>query len=92
VVDYRKTTGRLTGRRCYDANESARSVINLRRRDRVLKDVSINHQTGASAARRAKSDPVMFGSTLADVFSAPAYDCRVLGQEQKPEFAVTRLR
>jgi len=29
---------------------------------------------------------------LADVFSAPAYDCRVLGQEQKPEFAVTRLR
>src|SRR6267378_5245531 len=34
----------------------------------------------------------MFGSSLADVFSAPAYDCRVLGQEQKPEFAVTRLR
>ena len=42
--------------------------------------------------RLAKSDPVMFGSSLADVFSAPAYDCRVLGQEQKPEFAVTRLR
>src|SRR6478672_8580649 len=34
----------------------------------------------------------MFGSSLADVFSAPAYDCRVLGEEQKPEFAVTRLR
>jgi len=34
----------------------------------------------------------MFGSSLADVFSAPAYDCRVLGHEQKPEFAVTRLR
>src|SRR5712664_3082405 len=33
----------------------------------------------------------MFGSSLADVFSAPAYDGRVLGQEQKPEFAVTRL-
>ncbi|MDT5120881.1 MAG: hypothetical protein QOC96_363 [Acidobacteriota bacterium] len=42
--------------------------------------------------RLAKSDPLMFGSSLADVFSAPAYDCRVLGQEQKPEFAVTRLR
>jgi AraC-like DNA-binding protein len=42
--------------------------------------------------RLAKSDALMFGSTLADVFSAPAYDCRVLGQEQKPEFAVTRLR
>jgi AraC-like DNA-binding protein len=57
-----------------------------------LKDVSLNHQTGASAVRLAKSDPLMFGSSLADVFSAPAYDCRLLGQEQKPEFAVTRLR
>lgn len=34
----------------------------------------------------------MFGSSLADVFRAPAYDCRVLGPGQKPEFAVTRLR
>jgi len=42
--------------------------------------------------RPAKWDPLMFGSSLADVFSAPAYDCRVLGREQKPEFAVTRLR
>ena len=42
--------------------------------------------------RLAKSDPLMFGPSLADVFSAPAYDCRVLGREQKPEFAVTRLR
>ena len=40
----------------------------------------------------AKSDPPMFGSSLANVFSAPAYDCRVLGLEQRPEFAVTRLR
>jgi AraC-like DNA-binding protein len=57
-----------------------------------LKNVSLNQQTRAAAVRRAKSDPLMFGSSLADVFSAPAYDCRVLGQEQKPEFAVTRLR
>ena len=57
-----------------------------------MKDVSLNYQTGASAVRLAKSDPLMFGSSLADVFSAPAYDCRVFGQEQKPEFAVTRLR
>jgi len=28
----------------------------------------------------------------ADVFSAPAYNCRGLNQEQKSEFAVTRLR
>ena len=34
----------------------------------------------------------MFGSTLADVFRTPAYDCRALGPDQKPEFAVTRLR
>ena len=34
----------------------------------------------------------MFGSSLADVFSTPAYDCRVIGSDQKPEFAVTRLR
>lgn len=58
----------------------------------LLKDDSLNHQTGVWAVRLAKSDPLMFGSSLADVFSAPVYDCRVLGQEQKPEFAVTRLR
>src|SRR5882757_3311169 len=57
-----------------------------------MKDISLNHQTGASAVRLAKSDPLMFGSSLADVFSAPAYDCRALGHDQKPEFAVTRLR
>src|SRR5580658_3181853 len=34
----------------------------------------------------------MFGPSLADVFSSPAYDCRVAGSDQKPEFAVTRLR
>ncbi len=34
----------------------------------------------------------MFGSSLADVFKTPAYDCRLVGTDQKPEFAVTRLR
>ena len=34
----------------------------------------------------------MFGSSLADVFRTPAYDCRAIGPDQKPEFAVTRLR
>lgn len=34
----------------------------------------------------------MFGSSLADVFRTPAYDCRALGSDHKPEFAVTRLR
>jgi hypothetical protein len=50
----------------------------------VLKEGSLSHQTGASAVRVAKSDPLLFGSSLADVFSAPAYDCTVLGQEQIP--------
>src|SRR5271169_3186649 len=39
-----------------------------------------------------KSGARMFGSSLADVFSTPAYDCRVVGSDQKPEFAVTRFR
>jgi AraC-like DNA-binding protein len=34
----------------------------------------------------------MLGSSLADVFRTPDYDCRVVGANQKPEFAVTRLR
>ena len=41
---------------------------------------------------KAKSDSRMFGSSLADVFSTPAYACRLIGRDQKPEFAVTRLR
>jgi AraC family transcriptional regulator len=43
------------------------------------------------AVRDPKSGTLMFGSSLADVFSTPAYDCRVVGSNQKPEFAVTRL-
>lgn len=57
-----------------------------------MKEISLNDQSGAQAVRRAESDPLMFGSALADVFSAPAYDCRVLDHDRKPEFAVTRLR
>ena len=34
----------------------------------------------------------MFGSSLAEVFSTPAYDCKLIGSDQRPEFAVTRLR
>jgi AraC family transcriptional regulator len=40
---------------------------------------------------RQKPDRLMFGASLADVFSTPAYNCRVVGANQKPEFAVTRL-
>jgi AraC family transcriptional regulator len=38
------------------------------------------------------SVPRMFGSTLAEIFSAPDYDCRLAGSHEEPRFAVTRLR
>jgi AraC family transcriptional regulator len=44
------------------------------------------------AVQREKSDALMYGSSLADVFRVPAYDCKAVGPDQKPEFAVTRLR
>src|SRR5258706_13367878 len=44
------------------------------------------------AVRHPKSGARMFGSSLADVFSTPAYDCKLIGSDQRPEFAVTRLR
>ena len=34
----------------------------------------------------------MLGSSLADVFRTPDYDCRVLDADEGPEFAITRLR
>jgi AraC family transcriptional regulator len=39
-----------------------------------------------------KSDSRLFGSSLADVFSTPAYDCRLISSDQRPEFAIARLR
>src|SRR5246127_3173498 len=47
---------------------------------------------GIRAASSPKSDARMFGASLADVFQTPAYDCRAVGADEKPEFAVTRLR
>ena len=44
------------------------------------------------AVRDPKPDAQMFGSSLADVFRTPAYDCRAVGRDQEPEFAVTRIR
>jgi hypothetical protein len=34
----------------------------------------------------------MFGPSLAEIFSAPDYECRLEGAGEKPEFAVTRPR
>src|SRR5579862_2413020 len=44
------------------------------------------------AERHRTSGARMFGASLADVFRTPAYDCRAIGWDHKPEFAVTRLR
>jgi AraC family transcriptional regulator len=46
---------------------------------------------GQCADSNGKSGPRMFGSSLADVFRVPAYDCRVIGAHKKPDFAITRL-
>src|SRR5579872_5008988 len=48
-------------------------------------------QTQQAVGANGKSS-LMFGSPLADVFRTPDYDCRVLGDDQKPQFAITRLR
>jgi hypothetical protein len=45
----------------------------------------------SGSERNPKLDGRMFGASLADVFRTPAYDCKALGSDQKPEFAVTRL-
>jgi AraC family transcriptional regulator len=46
---------------------------------------------GQRADSNGNSEPRMFGSSLADVFRAPAYDCRVIGSNKKADFAITRL-
>ena len=49
-------------------------------------------ESQTKTVRHPKTDGLMFGSSLADVFRTPAYDCKAVGPDQKPEFAVTRLR
>jgi AraC family transcriptional regulator len=58
----------------------------------VLRHVDKRKAREAEPVSNAKPDSLMFGSSLADVFRTPAYDCRAVGSDQKPEFAVTRLR
>lgn len=62
----------------------SRSAVSSRLRAEEVQD--------DDAVRRPKSGALMFGSSLADVFRTPAYDCRAVGVDRKPEFAVTRLR
>jgi len=50
--------------------------------------------TSLNRSAAGHQNPVtrLFGSSLAEIFSAPDYDCRLDGRHEKPEFAVTRLR
>jgi AraC family transcriptional regulator len=77
-------SGEAAGSTFVHNGRMSRPVVSRRQR---AEDVRDNR-----AVRRAKSDALMFGSSLADVFRTPAYDCRAVGSDQKPEFAVTRLR
>lgn len=52
----------------------------------------VRTQSPAQPVGTRSSVSRMFGSTLAEIFSAPDYDCRLEGSHEKPEFAVTRLR
>ena len=49
-------------------------------------------QAGVSVVNHVNSETLMLGSSLAGVFRTPDYDCRVVDANQRPEFAVTRLR
>jgi AraC family transcriptional regulator len=52
----------------------------------------LQSQSGAQPTGRPGSAPRMFGASLAEIFSAPGYDCRLEGSHEKPDFAVTRLQ
>jgi len=68
-------------------------VNNGDRSQRFVQSTRNHKQARAELAVPApQSGKRLFGSSLADIFTTPAYDCRVVGADQKPEFAVTRLR
>src|SRR4029079_13889457 len=77
-------SGDAVGSTCVHNVEMSRPVVLPQRKP--------EEDTGKQVGRCAKSGARMFGSSLADVISTPAYDYRVVGSDQKPEFAVTRLR
>jgi AraC family transcriptional regulator len=58
----------------------------------LMNDASFKRPTKNQPRMHAKPSPPLYGRSLAEVFSTPDYDCRVIGPDQKPEFAVTRLR
>jgi hypothetical protein len=57
-----------------------------------MNDTNFKRDPRRPVGREAKSDSPMYGRSLVEVFSAPDYDCRMMGRDQRPEFAVTRVR
>src|SRR5258708_11611324 len=45
-----------------------------------------------SGDNRQVAIPRMFGSSLAEIFGSPDYECRLEGLHSRPDFPVTRLR
>jgi AraC family transcriptional regulator len=57
-----------------------------------MSQATFKRPTGNQPATHGKPGLPLCGRSLAEVFKTPDYDCRVIGADQKPEFAVTRLR
>jgi AraC family transcriptional regulator len=57
-----------------------------------MNDTKFKVDSRRQVRREARSESIMYGRSLAQVFSAPDYDCRTMGPDRRPEFAVTRLR
>ena len=73
----------------------AGSKVGLRNADMSRTGISPQRKRNTlnkRAIRETKSGTRMCGSSLAEVFSTPEYDCKMVGPDQQPEFAVTRLR
>jgi AraC family transcriptional regulator len=51
-----------------------------------------NNCAQQSSVRLVGPETRMFGASLANVFRTPDYDCSFIGNDQTPEFAITRIR
>lgn len=82
-----------TGAKVWSVGAINRAIYNVKMsRPVVLPQRKAEEVREERAVCHPKSGVRMFGSSLANVFSTPAYDCRLVGSDQRPEFAVTRLR
>lgn len=57
-----------------------------------MKELPLRSHVGSPLVSSVERGALMLGSSLAHVFRAPDYDCGAIGSDQRPEFAVTRIR